>query len=257
MRPMLNVAIRIARQIGDIILTYYEKQKQYFNDEDYNIVIKNMIFMISRMIIRTLQNTYHQSFNIKYQKELLILQWQKTIWIINPLDGIENFIKKFPHFCTSIVILIKGKTELSLVYDPLRNDLFTAIRGQNTQLNGYKLRCHDKIYNSTLFITVNTNYLINNKYINIMKIFIGKIIILRMCGSIALDLAYLSANKINCYIYDNISHFYYFLAGELLIKESGGLITNLTGHCYYKHSRNILAAHSNILQIFLSKNNIT
>ncbi|STM81005.1 inositol-1-monophosphatase [Escherichia coli] len=61
-------------------------------------------------------------------------------WVIDPLDGTTNFIKRLPHFAVSIAVRIKGRTEVAVVYDPMRNELFTATRGQGAQLNGYRLR---------------------------------------------------------------------------------------------------------------------
>ncbi|WP_275429624.1 inositol monophosphatase family protein, partial [Enterobacter hormaechei] len=61
-------------------------------------------------------------------------------WVIDPLDGTTNFIKRLPHFSVSIAVRIKGRTEVAVVYDPMRNELFSAVRGQGAQLNGYRLR---------------------------------------------------------------------------------------------------------------------
>lgn len=65
---------------------------------------------------------------------------QDVQWVIDPLDGTTNFIKRLPHFAVSIAVRIKGRTEVAVVYDPMRNELFTATRGQGAQLNGYRLR---------------------------------------------------------------------------------------------------------------------
>ncbi|QJC30411.1 inositol monophosphatase family protein [Enterobacteriaceae endosymbiont of Neohaemonia nigricornis] len=257
MRPMLNVAIRIVRQIGDIVLQYYEIQKKYLNHtENYNFIIIKMLRLINKITIKSLNDIYSKNIIVSNKKELLILKYKKTTWIINPLDGIVNFIKKLPHFAISIAICIHGKTEVSLVYDPLRNDLFTAIRGQNTQLNGYKIRCtkfsHKK--DNNFLLGLNPDYIFYSKNnINFINILHQYLVSLRVSGSIALDLAYVSSNKINCYINNNITDFYYFIAGELLIKESGGLLTDFIGHYNYKYSKNILVAHSHILQLLLSQ----
>ncbi|MDE5285899.1 MAG: inositol monophosphatase, partial [Buchnera aphidicola] len=66
---------------------------------------------------------------------------KKIYWIINELDGKNNFSKYLPHFCISIAIIIKGITEISVIYDPIKNDLFTAVKGHGSQLNGYRIRC--------------------------------------------------------------------------------------------------------------------
>ncbi|QJC31655.1 inositol monophosphatase [Enterobacteriaceae endosymbiont of Donacia tomentosa] len=254
MSPMLNIATRIIRQIGDIIIKNYETTKINYNNnykDNINIFIKKINKNLNKIIIKLFYDIYSENIIILNKKEIFVLKYKKTVWIINPLDGIVNFIKKLPHFSISIAICIKNKTEIALIYDPLRNDLFTAIRGQNAQLNNYKLRCNT--YNEkNLLFSLNTNFLFFQKK-NLLDFFIKNKIFPRISGSISLDLAYLASNKIDCYINNNVENFYYLLAGELIIKESGGLMTDFYGNCYYKKSSNILAGNPNILKLVISK----
>ncbi|QJC29957.1 inositol monophosphatase [Enterobacteriaceae endosymbiont of Plateumaris sericea] len=255
MRPMLNVAIRIIRLIGDIIIKNYEIQTiNIFNKKiNISIFIEKINQNIKNIIFQNFLNIYSTKIIILNKKGILIFKYKKTQWIINPLDGIINFIKKLPHFAVSIAICIKGKTEISLIYDPLKNDLFTAIRGQDAQLNGYRLRCNNYLNNKNLLFAINENFILdNNININLIKLFIKNLINFRISGSLSLDLAYLASNKINCYIGNNIN-FDKFIAGELLIKESGGLITDLIGNYNYKYSKNILAGNSTIIKFVISQ----
>ncbi|QJC32481.1 inositol monophosphatase family protein [Enterobacteriaceae endosymbiont of Donacia dentata] len=259
MRPMLNIAIRIIRNIGNIIIKNYEIQNINLNYDEYNtnLFIKKINKYLNNMITKVIYNTYAKNVTFLYKKNFFIFKYDKTVWIINPLDGIMNFLKKLPHFSISIAICIKGKTEISLIYDPLRNDLFTAIRGQNAQLNGYKLRCDKYFQKKNLLFALNTNYIFlkKKKNVNLINLFIENSISLRISGSISLDLAYLAANKIDCYLNNDVEDFNYLLAGELIIKESGGLITDFLGNCNYKNSTNILAGNTDIIKLVISKIN--
>lgn len=253
--PMLNIAIRIIRNIGNFIIKNYEIQSINIFDNNYdsNIFIKKINKNLVNIITKIFYNIYSKNIIILNKENFLIIKYKKTIWIINPLDGIINFLKKIPHFSISIAICIKEKTEIALVYDPLKNDLFTAIRGKNAQLNGYKLRCDIHKKNNFLLFALNTNYFfLKKKNINLFNLFKNNLISIRISGSISLDLAYLAANKINCYINNNIKNFNFLLAGELIIKESGGLITDFIGNYNYKNSSNILAGNSNIIKLVIS-----
>ncbi|QJC36509.1 inositol monophosphatase [Enterobacteriaceae endosymbiont of Donacia simplex] len=252
--PMLNIAIRIIRNIGNIIIKNYEMQNAniYNNNYDSNILIKKINKNLINIITKIFYNIYSKNIVILNKENFFIFKYKKTIWIINPIDGIINFLKKLPHFSISIAICIQGKTEISLIYDPLKNDLFTAIRGQNAQLNGYKLRC-DIYKKKILIFALNTNYFFFKKQnINLFELFKKNFISIRISGSTSLDLAYLAANKIDCYINNNVQNFNYLLAGELIIKEAGGLITNFIGHYNYKNSSNMLAGNSNIIKLVMS-----
>ncbi|QJC29518.1 inositol monophosphatase [Enterobacteriaceae endosymbiont of Plateumaris pusilla] len=256
MRPMLNVAIRIIRIIGDFIIKNYETQTtNIFNKEiNINIFIEKINKNIKNIILQSFLSIYSKKIIVLNTKGLFIFKYNKTQWILNPLDGIINFIKKIPHFSISIAICIKNKTEISLIYDPLKNDLFTAIRGQDAQLNGYRLRCNNYLNNKNLLFAINENFILDkNININLIKLFIKNSISFRISGSLALDLAYLASNKINCYISNDIINFNKFLAGELMIKESGGLITDFLGNYNYKYSQNILAGNSTIIKFVISQ----
>ncbi|QJC33293.1 inositol monophosphatase family protein [Enterobacteriaceae endosymbiont of Donacia clavipes] len=257
MRPMLNIAIRIIRNIGNIIIKNYEIQNinSDYNEYNINLFTKKINKNLNNMITKVIYNIYTKNITFLCKKKFFIFKYKKTIWIINPLDGVMNFFKKLPHFSISIAICIKGKTEISLVYDPLKNDLFTAIRGQNAQLNGYKLRCDKYFQKKNLLFALNTSYIFftKKKNVNLINLFVENLISLRISGSISLDLAYLAANKIDCYLNNNVQNFNYLLAGELIIKESGGLITDFIGNCNYKNSTNILAGNADIIKLVISK----
>ena len=93
------------------------------------------------IIIETIRKSYPQHTIITEESGEHEGTDQDVQWVIDPLDGTTNFVKRLPHFSVSIAVRIKGRTEVAVVYDPMRNELFTATRGQGAQLNGYRLRC--------------------------------------------------------------------------------------------------------------------
>ncbi|VFP81476.1 inositol monophosphatase family protein [Buchnera aphidicola] len=257
MNPILNIAIRAIRIGGKIITQNYDSK-----DITYNSEKKKNLYYIKQIKEKTFSTIYsiiyqsypkHAIINIHSKKKIILNNNQ---WLINPLNGTMNFIKKIPHFCLSILIKEKNQSYISVIYDPIKNDLFTAIKGQGAQLNGVRTRCCE--YNSSIhnkiaalyFKEINTNnmylYMILTQYLLKEKIS------LRKTGCSILDLAYLSSGKINVYIGFN-EKYLHIIFGELHIRESGALITDFVGGHDYITSKLLLVGQANILRYILKK----
>ncbi|ABJ90647.1 inositol monophosphatase family protein [Buchnera aphidicola] len=257
MNPILNIAIRAIRAGGKIIAQNYdlkniscdiEKKKNF----KYIKRIKRKTFSIINNLIKQ-SYPRHYILNIDSKEKI---QTNKNIWIINTLNGKKNFIQKIPHFCLSIIIQEKNQTYISVIYDPIKNDLFTAIKGQGAQLNGFRTRCYK--YNKNIYNTIITLYYKNkhekniNLYISLMQQLLKEKISIRQSGCSILDLAYLSSGKINAYVSFNEKKSNFFF-GELQIKESGALITDILGGHNYIKNKTICVGYSNILKFILKK----
>ncbi|VAX76523.1 inositol monophosphatase family protein [Buchnera aphidicola] len=257
MNPILNIAIRAIRVGGKIITQYYDSKNIANNLEKKKI--KNYLNQIQKKTFIAIFSIIHKS----YPEHSIINNFSKkknypnkNKWLINPLNGKINFIQKIPHFCLSILFQEKNKTYLSVIYDPIKNDLFTAIKGQGAQLNGFRTRCCE--YNQYIHNTIITIYLTgkNKRKTYLYMLFLKKILqeklFLRQTGCLILDLAYLSSGKISAYIGFNIKYSY-IIFGELQIRESGALITDFTGGHNYIENKVMLIGHSNILKFILKK----
>lgn len=141
MHPMLNIAVRAARKAGNLIAKNYETPDAVeASQKGSNDFVTNVDKAAEAVIIDTIRKSYPQHTIITEESGELEGTDQDVQWVIDPLDGTTNFIKHLPHFAVSIAVRIKGRTEVAVVYDPMRNELFTATRGQGAQLNGYRLR---------------------------------------------------------------------------------------------------------------------
>lgn len=233
MHPMLNIAIRAVRKGGNVIIQNYETHKFIKEDLEKNkIFIKNITYKTNRIISAVIHKAYPYHIILKKNENIIFIQNEKnTVWVINELDGENNFIKDFPYFCISIAVVVKRRTEISVIYDPIKNDLFTAVKGQGSQLNGYRTRC-SKI-NTLKYTTVAVNLpdAIHNEtlsYFEIYKKLIQQGISFRCTGSTVLDSAYVAAGKIDCLFDFNLEP-NNFIAGKLQVREAGCLISNFTG----------------------------
>ncbi len=138
MHPMLNIAVRAARKAGNLIAKHYETPDTVeTSQKGSNDFVTNVDKAAEAIIIETIRKSYPQHTIITEESGEHAGEEQDVQWVIDPLDGTTNFVKRLPHFSVSIAVRIKGRTEVAVVYDPMRNELFTATRGQGAQLNGY------------------------------------------------------------------------------------------------------------------------
>jgi len=248
MHPMLNIAIRAVRKGGNVIIQNYDTHKFIKEDIEKNkIFIKNIIYKTNRIISEIIHKSYPNHIILKKNENFFLKSNEKnTIWIVNALDGKNNFIKYFPYFCISIAVVIKNNTEISVIYDPIKNDLFTAVKGQGSQLNGYRTRCSSINTLNYTTVAINLPKTMHNEtssYIEIYKKLIASGISFRCTGSTVLDSAYVAAGKIDCLFDFNLDP-NNFIAGKLQVREAGCLISDFTGgheHNNY-HSGNITSS---------------
>ncbi|WWO98795.1 MAG: inositol monophosphatase family protein [Candidatus Dasytiphilus stammeri] len=261
MHPFLNIAIRTARKTGNLIIKIYENLDT-INENSY--IISHVLKKVEKIIIDVIHQSYPQHEIIFDIYHPFNINTSNIQWIINPINGITNFSKKFPHFALAIAIRVKGQTEIAVVYDFMRNELFTAVRGQGTKLNGYRLRSSrtNLIKNITnMLFATDLSAIINhpksNDYIRIIKNLLRQGVNLRSTGSDILDLAYVAAGRFNGYF--NISTstnnlpLSSLICGKLLIRESGALVTDYGS---YKegvtHNDHLLAgSNSYILKLLI------
>ncbi|PPI86675.1 inositol monophosphatase family protein [Candidatus Pantoea edessiphila] len=262
MHPMLNIAIRAVRKAGNIIIKNYEIIRSIKINEINNLnVIQAIKLKVESSIIEVIHKAYPQHTIYTEIGNHIIINNQDILWIVEPLDCMHNFIKGLPNFSISITLIIKDRIEVSVVYAPILNELFSAVRGQGAQLNGYRLRCNNTVNLKGILLSVSCLFGkrdIFKKYINkIIKIFDHENIDFRRTGSIGLDMAYVAAGRLDGYFHIGLRP-WNFSASELLIRESGGLITDFNGKEYCINSENIIAANPYILKsllLVLNKNN--
>lgn len=255
MHPMQTIAIRAARKAGNYIAKIYETPDAVeASAKGLNDFVTNVDKEAEALIISIIRKAYPKHTIITEERGELAGEEADIQWVIDPLDGTTNFIKRFPHFAVSIAVRIKGRTEVGVVYDPMRNELFTAIRGQGTQLNGYRLRgSHAKDIDGTI---IATGFPFKAKqhsqtYINMLSQLFTKCADFRRTGSAALDLAYVAAGRVDGYFEINLKP-WDFAAGDLLVREAGGLVTDFVGGHNYMSSGNLVAGNPRVVKSLLA-----
>ncbi|AVJ18865.1 inositol-1-monophosphatase [Serratia rhizosphaerae] len=254
MHPMLTIAVRAARKAGNLIAKNYETPDAVeASQKGSNDFVTNVDRDAEHLIIDVIRKSYPQHTIISEERGELIGEDRDVQWVIDPLDGTANFIKRFPHFSVSIAVRIKGRTEVAVVYDPMRNELFTATRGQGAQLNGYRLRgTSAKDLDGTILAT---GFPFKAKqhapaYINLIGKLFTQCADFRRTGSAALDLAYVAAGRVDGFFEIGLKP-WDFAAGELLVREAGGVVTDFVGGHNSFSSGNVVAGNPRVVKALL------
>lgn len=255
MHPMLNIAIRAARKAGNVIIKSYENPASVKVDtKGENDFATNVDRAAEALIVETIKKAYPDHTIIAEEGGLVKGSDNDVQWIIDPIDGTTNFIKGIPHCSVSIAVRLKGKTEVAVVYDPMANELYTATRGQGAQLNGYRIRVSNvKDLEGTLlamaFPFKQKQY--SDCYFNVLQKVFTKCGDFRRSGSAALDLAYVAAGRFDGFFELGLKP-WDIAAGELILREAGGIMTDLVGANNYMVSGNIVAGNPKVVKEFLT-----
>lgn len=254
MHPMLNIGIRAARNAGNIIAKAYENlDKVETYSKGANDYVTNVDKAAEKAIIDTIQKSYPEHGIIAEESGITDGQNNDYQWVIDPLDGTTNFIKGIPHFAVSVALRIKGKIEHGVIYDPLRNELFTASRGCGAQLNGYRLRV-SKLRDLDDAI-IGTGFPFKQKhltetYLNMFQSIFVECGDLRRAGSAALDLAYVAAARQDGFFELGLKP-WDIAAGELIAREAGALVTDIAGNYNFMKTGNIVVANPKLIKLML------
>ena len=255
MHPMLNIAIRAARSAGQVIVkSFADPSKIETMQKAMNDFVTNVDREAENVIIQTIKKSYPDHAIVAEESGFTSGKDADYQWIIDPLDGTTNFVKGIPHFAVSIALRIKGRTEVGVVYDPIRDELFTASRGAGAQLNGYRLRCSNaRDLDGTILAT---GFPFKAKqhattYMNILGKLFTECADFRRTGSAALDLAYVATGRVDGYFELSLKP-WDFAAGELIAREAGAIVCDFTGGHNYMSTGNIVAGNPRVVKAMLA-----
>jgi myo-inositol-1(or 4)-monophosphatase len=247
MHPLLNIAIRAARNAGNVISRSLQHVEHLeVTTKGRNDFVSDVDRLAEREIISVISKAYPE--HAIMAEESGNSGESDTVWIIDPLDGTTNFLHGFPHYCVSIAVMVKGKIDHGVIYDPLREELFTASRGDGAQLNDRRLRVgkRKELANSLLatgFPFKKPHYL--PPFLDTFKSLFVQVADIRRTGSAALDLAYVAAGRLDGYWEIGLEK-WDLAAGALLIEEAGGVISDFVGGDNYIDSGNVIVGNLNI-----------
>lgn len=256
MNPMLNIAVRAARAAGNVIA-------RNIDNDNYNIESKftadDLVTDIDRECERTIVDVLRKSYRdhaiIGEESGLIGDKDSEYVWIIDPIDGTTNFVKGIPHCAVSIGLQHKGRTIVGVVFNPITNELFSAARGEGATYNGRRIRVskHQSLEGAIIGTALPMRYRERmSAYMEVFTRLIDNVADIRRSGSAALDLCYVACGRFDGYLEQGLKP-WDFTAGELILRESGGIVTDFTGGLGFTTSGNLVAGNPQIVQALVTK----
>jgi myo-inositol-1(or 4)-monophosphatase len=249
MQPLLNIAIKAARRAGDLIVRSMSRLDSIkIDSKGRNDFVTDVDRKAEAEIIATVRRSHPDHAFLG--EESGRSGNGDTVWIIDPLDGTTNFLHGFPQFSVSIGIEHKGRLQHAVVYDPLRQELFTASRGDGAQLEGKKMRVSTQRTLEGSLLGTGLPFRMQDahidEYLAMLKVLMSTAAGIRRPGSAALDLAYVAAGRLDGFWEFGLSP-WDTAAGTLLIQEAGGRVGTPAGD-EYALGKNIVAGNPKVYE---------
>ncbi len=248
MEPMINIALRAARKAGENIVRASDDLERFeVIEKGVNDFVTEVDIKAEQEIIYHLQKAYPDHAILGEESGLIGSEDAEYKWIVDPLDGTTNFVRGIPHYAVSIACLHRGKLEHALVLDPVRQEEFTASRGRGAQLNGRRIRVSNlKTLDGALLGTgIPFKEHCDDKlapYAKSLETLAGQCAGIRRAGAASLDLAYVAAGRLDAFWEIGLSP-WDMAAGALLIREAGGLVSDINSSENFLESGNIVAGN--------------
>ena len=247
---MLNVAVKAARAAGAIInRAALDVESVRVSQKQINDFVTDVDHAAEAIIIETLLTAYPgHGILAEETGSQHGAQDSEYVWIIDPLDGTTNFIHGFPVYCVSIALAVRGKVEQAVVYDPSRNDLFTATKGRGAYMNDRRIRVSKRTRLEESLISTGFPFRPGDnlrRYMKIMGDVMERCAGMRRPGAAALDLAYVAAGFTDGFFETGLSP-WDVAAGSLLVTEAGGLVGNFTGEADFIDQKECLAGNPRV-----------
>ena len=251
---MLTIAVRAARAAGDIIVRAMDRVDLLnITPKGRNDFVSDVDRQAEREIVSILQRAYPDHAVLGEEDGFQGAARSDYVWVIDPLDGTTNFLHGFPQFAVSIALFYRGRVERGVVYDPVRQELFTAVRGAGATLNNRRLRVTKQkgMIGALLGTGIpfkDQSYL--DAYLGMLKSLLKDAAGIRRAGSAALDLAYVAAGRFDGFWEIGLMK-WDMAAGVLLVQEAGGIVTDLEGRDNYFETGSVVCANPKLHQSML------
>jgi myo-inositol-1(or 4)-monophosphatase len=245
MHPLLNIAVKAARRAGSVIArasmdgTALDVRSKRAND-----FVTQVDKAAESAAIDIIRKAYPEHGILAEESgETIGASKAEYLWIIDPLDGTTNFIHGFPQYCVSIGVQHRGVMTQAVIYDPSKNELFTATRGRGAFLNDRRIRVTRCLKLADALVATGFPFkelTRLDRYMGQLKTLMTSCSGVRRAGSAALDLAYVACGRFDAFWELGLSK-WDMAAGSLLITESGGLVADPQGGQEFLASGDIVA----------------
>ncbi|MEN8166087.1 MAG: inositol monophosphatase family protein [Pseudomonadota bacterium] len=242
MNPMLTIAVRAAREAGRVLTRSFNRL------DTLTVTSKGKNEFVSE-VDRNAEQAIIEVLREKFPSHAILAEESGSHagndyqWIIDPLDGTTNYLHGFPQFSISIALKVKGRLEVGVVYDPIKEEMYTTSRGDGALLNDRKLRVSNRKGLEGALLGTGIPYRdfrFTENYMGMLKDLIKDTAGIRRPGSAALDFAYVAAGRMDGFWELGLAP-WDFAAGVLLVREAGGIVTDIAGGERFLETGNVIA----------------
>jgi myo-inositol-1(or 4)-monophosphatase len=257
MEPTASMALRAARKAGDLIMRASDDMDRVgYRAKAAADYVTEVDLTAEKEILYHLSKTYPDHAFHCEESGFSGNEESEYVWVIDPLDGTSNFLRGIPHFAVSIACLHRGKIEHAVVYDPIRREEFIASRGRGAQLNGHRIRVADRQDPAEALFGTGIPFLGHcdahlDWYTASLAAVTSHSMGVRRAGAASLDLAYVAAGRLDGFWEMGLNP-WDIAAGSLLVREAGGLITDLAGGEDWYDSGNVVCGNRKLLRQMLA-----
>lgn len=255
MHPTLNIAIKAAREAGHIINRYSNRiDSLTIDNKSRNDFVSEVDRLAEDAVIKIISRAF-PDHSILAEESGKTTKNEEFQWIIDPLDGTTNYLYGIPQYAVSIALKIRDVLEIAVVYDPAKEELFTANRGAGAKLNDRRIRVSGRRDMHSALLATGIPFREEQQlspWIDRLNVLIPDTAGIRRPGSAALDLSYVAAGRFDGFWESGLS-VWDFAAGALLIQEAGGLIGDLDGEQQFWKSGDILCGTPRVYKAMLKR----
>ncbi len=255
MHPLLNIAVKAARRAGAIInRAALDRTQLEIRAKRANDFVTQVDKSAEAAIIDIIRQAYPDHAILAEESGDLPVHKAEYRWVIDPLDGTTNFIHGFPQYCVSIAIQHRGATAHGVVYDPAKNELFTASKGGGAFLDDRRMRVTKCAQLKDALVGTGFPFKEMSRldwYFKQLREVMQHSAGVRRAGAAALDLAYVAAGRMDAFWEMGLAP-WDMAAGALMIQEAGGLVGNFSGDAGYLESGDIAAASPKVFPQLLA-----
>jgi len=245
----INVLVKVCRKAAKILIRDFgEIEKLQVSLKGPGDFVTASDIKVEKILIEELLKA-RPNYSILSEEIGQINNDESFKWIIDPIDGTANFLHGIPHFAISVALEHDKEIICGIIYDPIKDEMFTAEKGNGSYLNNQRMRVssRSKLKDCIIFTggpkrESKDRELALKEYNN----FSSKVLIpIRKLGSASLDMAYVAAGRCDGFWQRNLNY-WDIAAGIILIKEAGGFVTDFNGNNTYIENKTILATNSRI-----------
>ena len=252
--PKVNIAINAARSAAKEIHKFARRMdKVKIYEKGPTDFVTQVDEIAEKIIISTINDSFPESSFICEESGRSGPENAELVWVIDPIDGTTNFIHGFPYYSISIACYEKEILSHGVIYDITRDDEYYASKGKGAYLNQERLRVSKikSLKNSLLCNSFHSGKIepeLNT--LDVIRKLYSHNLTLRRTGSTAIDLAYVAAGRLDAFVGYGMKH-WDFAAGNLLVQEAGGYVSNFFGEATVDNSHHLIAGNKNCVELIL------